>query len=175
MPVYLQNLRWIPRPGSAGAGSLQDFLEHPAIAPLGWPGEVVRQWLWEHGVRESFLRDYAGVDLSRICWSLESVPAANFDTMPTGPSDGDCMGEYARHHEHYLARRKNRPEIANAWENKGTWIVPPILISRRLLQPPGDGLQLVEGRTRVGLLRGRRRSGLPASEHHHAWVGRPLS
>ena len=174
MALYLEDLRKAARPRGNGLDGLSVFLQQPAISTLGWPAEVVRQWLWEHGENGPFLRDYAGVDLSRVCWTLETVPAADLETMPTGPSDGDCIEEYARNHRHYLAlRQQYQPEIVHVWENEGTWHVPPILISRLLLQPPSDGLQVVEGRTRVGLLSGRRRDRLLVAEHHRAWVGRP--
>ena len=36
---------------------------------LSWPGEVVRQWLWDHDDNDSFLADYASLDLSLITWN----------------------------------------------------------------------------------------------------------
>ncbi len=176
MTFYLEDLQNVARPEGDGLDGLSAFLRQPAISALGWPADVVRQWLWDHGDNGPFLRDYARVDLSRISWMLETVRTVDFDAMPTGPSDSDCIGDYARNHRHYLGLRQQcHPEIVDSWENKGTWLVAPILISRLLLQPPDDGLQVVEGRTRVGLLRGRRRDQLWVAEQHRAWVGRPGS
>ena len=62
--------------------------------------------------------------------------------------------------------------VAQCWETHGTWKRWPILIDRRLLDPPESGLQVVEGRTRVGVLRGRHRQGILVAERHLAWVGR---
>lgn len=62
--------------------------------------------------------------------------------------------------------------VAQCWETHGTWKRWPILIDRRLLDPPESGLQVVEGRTRVGVLRGRHRQGTLVAERHLAWVGR---
>lgn len=59
------------------------------------------------------------------------------------------------------------------WDVHGTWKRWPILIVRSLVDPDWTGLQVVEGRTRVGVLRGRSRLGLHIAERHLARVGRP--
>jgi hypothetical protein len=92
--------------------------------------------------------------------------------METGSSDGDCIEEYALDH-HYWMELKSRakPSVRSAWEEEGTWLVPLIALERRLLAPTNTKLQLVEGRTRVGVLRGRYRTGLHVAEAHRTWVG----
>ncbi|MFF8281059.1 hypothetical protein ACF05T_34260 [Streptomyces lateritius] len=65
------------------------------------------------------------------------------------------------------------PEVGRHWEEHGTWLRPPLLIDRRLLAPADSGLQVLEGRTRVGVLRGRLREQLGVAPAHQAWVGRP--
>ena len=172
--VYLKDLSNLPRPDSWFDVAGRDaFFRHPAILALGWPDDVIRQWLWEHGTYEPFLRDYGTVDLSRVAWSCESVPVEKLDTIQTGPSEPDLIERYAVLHEYSLKVRDHQPGIADAWANEGSWLVPPILVSRVVLQPSSEGLQVVEGRTRVGVLQGRRRSGLFVADHHKAWVGRP--
>lgn len=152
------------------------FLVRPEIAALGWPAEVVRQWLWEFGDRDELLNDYASVPLNRVAWVLEEVPAADFDTMPTGASEAGLIEGFAAQHLHWLARKSQYKPIVKAdWEERGTWSVPPVLIDRALLDPPGGGLQVVEGRTRVAILRGRRQDRLPTADVQLAWVGRPAA
>ncbi|WP_043425468.1 hypothetical protein [Arthrobacter sp. 162MFSha1.1] len=152
------------------------FLARPEIAALGWPAEVVRQWLWEFGDRGQFLDDYGAVPLDRVAWFLEEVPAAEFDTMPTGASEAGLIEGFAAQHRHWLtAKSRYKPAVRADWEERGTWSVPPVLIDRSLLDPPGDGLQVIEGRTRVAILRGRRQDGLTTADRHLAWVGRPES
>ena len=94
--------------------------------------------------------------------------------MPTGASDSDAIGEFAKDPDHWVQVRNHGPHIgvAQCWETHGTWKRWPILIDRGLLDPPGGGLQVVEGRTRVGVLRGRHRQGALVSGRHLAWVGR---
>lgn len=171
--LYLEELHEAAPLEPNGQGGLEAFIRRPQVSMLGWPTEVIKQWLWEHRENDAFLHDYAEVDLSRIRWTLESIPATELKHLPTGPSDGDCIEDYAHNHQHYLRlRQRYQPLVVDAWESEGTWLVPPILISRLLLRPPAAGLQVIEGRTRVGLLRGRLRSQLLVAEHHRAWVGR---
>lgn len=157
-----------------GSEAFAAFLLRPDVAALGWPAEVARQWLWDFGDRVAFVADYGAIDLSRVCWECEDVAAADFDTMQTGDRDGGWIEEVAGNHGHWLRlRARAEPAAGTAWDEHGTWLVPPVLIDRSLLDPAGTGLQVVEGRTRVGILRGRRRDGLHTAPVQRAWVGRP--
>lgn len=155
-------------------GAFAEFLRRGDVAALGWPDDVVRQWLWDFGDREAFRDDYGSIDLSQVDWTPEGIAAADFDTMPTGSRDGDCIEEYARDHAYWVeTKARYKPEVKIAWDMQGSWIVPPVLIARSLLDPSLPGLQVVEGRTRVGILRGRRRDGILVAPRQRAWVGRP--
>ncbi|MFD7679201.1 hypothetical protein [Streptomyces sp. NPDC060187] len=92
--------------------------------------------------------------MRRFVWGLEKIGAEELSEMPTGASETGCIGAYAANPDHWLSVR--RLEITRHWETRGTWMRPPILIDRQLLDPPASGLQVLEGRTRVGILRGRR-------------------
>ncbi|OON27110.1 hypothetical protein BSA16_33840 [Micromonospora sp. Rc5] len=82
MPTYLKNL-----PIADRDRELQTFIQMQEIASLGWPEDVVRQWLYDHGGHPDFLVDYKALDLSRIQWTLEDVAVAELETIPTGSSE----------------------------------------------------------------------------------------
>ncbi|MFC9964371.1 hypothetical protein [Nocardia ignorata] len=168
--MKLVDLLDIPRPGCEKAGTLAEFLADPRVAQLRWPGDVVDQWLWEHGRHEEFLDDYGDLELESVQWSKESLSHVELVSLPTGPSESAVLEQYAVDHRHWV--RVRPPEIAYAWETAGTWLRAPLLIDRALLNPPTTGLQVVEGRTRVGVLRGRYRDGLRVAPHHMVWIGR---
>ncbi|MGA5566618.1 hypothetical protein ACPCUV_36375 [Streptomyces platensis] len=147
------------------------FRADPGVAALQWPDDVLRDFLFDHGDNGHFVDDYGDVDLCAITWKLETIPAAAFPTMPTGESDAGCIESYAADPVYWVKVRP--PEIGRHWEDHGTWMRPPLLIDRRLLDPADSGLQVLEGRTRVGVLRGRLREQLRVAPHHQAWVGRP--
>lgn len=148
-----------------------DFRADPALESLQWPDDVLEQFLFDHGDNAAFVYDYGGIDLRDITWQMETIPTADFHGMPTGASDAGCIESFADNPGYWVSVRP--PEVGRCWEDHGTWLRPPILIDRRLLEPSGTGLQVVEGRTRVGVLRGRLREGLYVASHHEAWVGRP--
>lgn len=150
------------------------FRDHPVTIALQWPDDVLEQWLYDHADNASFLHDYRDVDLSRIRWDVETVSLKEFLEMPTGPSDRDCIDKFAENPSHWIGVRRDgiHQGVARCWETHGTWKRWPVLIDRHLINPPTPGLQVVEGRTRVGVLRGRHRDGAHVAQSHLAWVGR---
>jgi hypothetical protein len=90
--------------------------------------------------------------------------------MPTGESEAGLIEHFTKNPVHWVAVRA--PEVGRHWEDHGTWLRPPLLIHRGLLAPVSSGLQVLEGRTRVGVLRGRLREQLHVAPEHQAWVGR---
>ncbi len=152
----------------------EGFRQNALVCSLGWPDDVVEQFLYDHADNIAFLRDYGDLDLSKMRWDVEVIPLKEFIGMPTGASDGGCIEEFAANPDHWVRVRSRGIHIGvtQCWEAHGTWKRWPILIDRRLLDPPESGLQVVEGRTRVGVLRGRRRQGTLVAERHLAWVGR---
>ncbi|WP_405503235.1 hypothetical protein OG501_37820 [Streptomyces niveus] len=156
-----------------GGLSYDRFRADPALAALHWPDDVLEQFLFDHGDNGAFVYDYGGIDLRDVTWRLETIPARNFEEMPTGASDAGCIESYAENPVYWGERRPHK--VGQHWEEHGTWLRPPILIARQLLAPSDTGLQVLEGRTRVGVLRGRLREGLHVASHHQAWVGHPAT
>lgn len=151
--------------------SCDRFRADPTVASLQWPDDVLEQFLYDHGDNAAFLDDYGSIDLREITWRLETVPAADFHGMQTGASDDGCIEQFAENPVHWVSVRPR--EVGLHWEEHGTWLRPPLLIDRRFLAPSHNGLQVLEGRTRVGVLRGRLREQLRVAPYHQAWVGHP--
>jgi hypothetical protein len=154
-----------------GGGGLPEFLDADVVKGLAWPDDVVEQWLYDHSGFGRFLMDYGGLDLTAIHWHDELVPAEQFLTMSTGPSEAGLIEEFAQNPDHWSEVR--RPQgVPQHWEVHGTWLRRPLLIDRTLLLPPAVGLQVIEGRTRVGVLRGFLERGRSVAAMHSAWVAR---
>jgi hypothetical protein len=154
-----------------GGLSFAHFRADPALVSLQWPDDVLEQLLFDHGDHGPFVDDYGHLELSAIAWTLETIPTADFHTMPTGESEAGLIEYFAQHPVHWVTVRP--PQVGRHWEERGTWLRPPLLLDRRLLNPSDSGLQVLEGRTRVGVLRGRMREELHVAPEHQAWVGRP--
>ncbi|WP_250305413.1 hypothetical protein [Streptomyces sp. A 4/2] len=176
--MKLADLRDLMRRRRADYGlglSFDDFRVDPMVASLRWPADVVEQFLYDHGDHGPFQRDYRNVDLTSIVWTLETVTAAELSTMPTGPSEAGCIEQFALHPGHYISVRSSGIHVGvpEKWRDHGTWKRPPLLLDRRLLDPSTSGLHVLEGRTRVGILRGRLRENDFVAATHEVWVGRP--
>ncbi|MFF8717179.1 hypothetical protein ACF07T_37990 [Streptomyces sp. NPDC015184] len=163
------------RRANSGLGLSSDaFRVDPVIASLRWPADVVEQFLYDHGDHGPFQRAYGNVDLAAIVWTLETVTAAELSTMPTGPSEAGCIEQFALHPGHCISVRSSgiHAGVPEKWRDHGTWKRPPLLLDRRLLDPSASGLQVLEGRTCVGILRGRLRENDFVAATHEAWIGR---
>ncbi len=108
-------------------------------------------------------------DLSSSC-SVSPICAAD------PKSESDLMAYNAHQHAHLVAARRAgvHAGVLECWRTRGTWKRSPLLIERRLVDPEATGLQVVESRTRVGVLRGRTEEGCFVAKRHLAWVGRDL-
>ncbi len=174
MGVYLADFSDLAQACRESSCRFERFREHADVLALRWPADVVEQWLYDHADYGAFLRDYGGVELCSIMWNVEILSTESLLVMPTGPSDGGAIDEYAADPDHWINVRSGGVHVgvAQCWETHGTWKRWPILIDGALLRPPIRGLQVVEGRTRVGILRGRHRNGNFVAPRHLAWVGR---
>lgn len=156
---------------------LLKFMRIPQVQSLGWPADVLEQWLYDFADHEPFLQDYADVLLEQISWQVEAIAVDDFMTMPTGPSEANAIKQFAKDPEHWVALRNHGVHmgVQLTWDVHGTWKRWPLVIDRQLWKSGGSGLQLIEGRTRVGVLRGRHRRGMLVAPTHLAWVGRRRS
>src|ERR1700761_391272 len=124
----------------SGTG-FEGFRQDARVSSLGWPDDVVEQFLYDHAANGGFLVDYKDLDLSRTTWGVEVIPVEEFLVMPTGASDGGCMEEFAVDPDHWVRVRDRGVHVgvAECWRTRGTWKRWPILIERSLLDPPGSG------------------------------------
>ena len=175
--MYLADFTALAEASRESGGGFKAFCTAGRVLDLGWPDDVAEQWLYDHSDKEPFLQDYGDVDLSRIRWDLEALRAADIAKMPTGPSEHDIIDEFAADPDHWISVRNSGVHmgVALMWKFHGTWKRWPVLIDRRLLEPSGSGLQIVEGRTRIGILKGRLRQEAFVAERQLVWVGRPDS
>ncbi|MET3953541.1 hypothetical protein ABIE52_000407 [Rhodococcus sp. OAS809] len=118
-------------------------------------------------------RDRASAKIIR--WTCEAIATATLVGLPTGSREAELIAEIAQNHEHWIGTRDYaNPEVRSAWEQDGTWVRRPILLDRSAIHPDLSGLQVVEGRTRFGILRGRHAAGIAVAPTHSVWVGRPV-
>lgn len=174
-PIYLPDLVKAARVARDSSAGLSTFLgDRDTEGVHHWPDDVCRQWLYDHADHNAFLDDYGLIDLTTIAWRVETVPLEALITMPTGSSESDLIEYYAKEPEHWVNVRNQGGHIGvrEMWEVHGTWKRWPILIDQALVNAQLEGLQVVEGRTRIGVLRGRTRLGLHVARNHLAWVGR---
>ncbi|MBO9523517.1 MAG: hypothetical protein J7518_18455 [Nocardioidaceae bacterium] len=153
------------------SGGFAEFRTDPLVALLRWPDDVVEQWLFDFANWGPFLDDYGHIDLTLLHWEEEVLPARAFLIMTTGRSDADLLDYFAADADRQSEIRSDQG-VPQHWERAGTWLRSPLLIDRSLVNPSADGLEVIEGRTRVGVLRGFLTAGRQVAPFHKAWVAR---
>ncbi|MCI4145772.1 hypothetical protein [Streptomyces sp. MMS20-AI2-20] len=88
------------------------------------------------------------LELSAITWTLETIPTADFHTMPTGESEAGLIEHFAQHPVHWVTVRP--PQVGSHWEDHRTWLRPPLLIDRRLLKWARNRPRAATGTTDFG-------------------------
>lgn len=170
--IRLADLERLPRPGSGGFDDHWFGFRHdPQVAQLGWPELVVEQFLFDHGNDWRFVQQYGHLDLTAIEWTLELLSARVLATV-TG-SERSLVGrveECAVAPSLYIGMRPVTER--QQWDRAGTWIKPPLVVTAALLDPPREGLHIVEGHTRLGILQRRLASGQADPDaSHEVYVG----
>jgi hypothetical protein len=171
--MHLIDLNDLARPGD---GRPRDevwatFVEDARIKGLGWPELVVQQFLFDHGMKDEFLRQYGHLDLETLRWDTRDLVADEFVGLSVFEDFEPWVEASAALHESRVTQRPTDQRLA--WIRQGTWIVAPVLIDGSLLAPPRSSLHLVEGHTRVGILLGRVAAGAADPDRtHEVFVGR---
>lgn len=149
---------------------------------LPMPRDVLEQICADHGRKDDFQAQYAHLDLRQLTWALESLTAAeiiaasvyerfrgsvetvslNWVDAPDSPGADWIL-------------RDPRADVVRHWVDHRTWLRPPVFVEGFLVGSSVP-LHLMEGHTRLGVLKGLVDRGLlRESSAHEAWVGRPRS
>jgi len=144
---------------------------------LPMPADVLEQFVFDHGLLESFQSHYGNLDLHSIAWASRELTAVEIIQCEVKLHGFDRrveqLTEATRHvlksgwHEVHIS-----DQALKSWRDRRTWRRRPIIIERDLLSPGTEGLHLVEGHTRVGCLIGLVECGyLDPSSLHGVWIG----
>lgn len=138
---------------------------------LGWPDDVTYHVLVEHGHRHHIREALEHVDVKRVGWTLECLTAAELVRATHHPQK-TRVEAVAEDPQEVITQKLDGEQPFDMWPDD-TWARPPFLIDAALLEPPSEGLYLVEGHTRLGLLTGFvERGDISEDSQHCCWVAR---
>lgn len=168
--VSLTALIDLLRPGSEGA-DLRAFTRECELRGVCWPAEVVEQFLFDHGKNPDFVEQYAHLDLTAIDWRLQAVTTEQLLEATYFDEFGGRVHD-VENQTSYVLKQYQKAYGDDVWAQ--TWKRPPIFIVGALRQPPQQELHLVEGHTRLGVLRGKHDEDPTAVQaYHRTYVGHP--
>ena len=139
------------------------------------PKDIIEQFYSDHGRNEVFQSQYEKIDLLKVSWSKLSVRA---DTLSEcsyyeGYNSVEVCAEWAKaivkDGWDYLDFYPD--EVVDSWRNSKTWFRIPVFINGRLINR-NNRYHLVEGHSRLGLLKGLLENGIIQNEStHDIWYG----
>lgn len=137
------------------------------------PESVLVQVFHEHGRNQELHSHFGSMDLSTITWSEQKLPGAQIADCWVKPESLSWVNTAASRVQLFHAQGWHcidyRKIIAKHWEINGTWQLAPVL----LFIAPESALILLEGHTRIGILRGLISNGIiDAVALHDVFVGR---
>jgi hypothetical protein len=144
------------------------------------PDPVLEQWFSDHGRKYEFQEQYQEIQIDKISWNKVSIRAAElieceYYSRFSRVNDMKARADYVLTHGWQYVDGSpgwgGRAEVINSWENKKTWLTPPIFLNGTLLNLSCK-YRLVEGHTRTGLLKGLVENKVISPEStHEIWYG----
>jgi hypothetical protein len=139
------------------------------------PADIREQLFKEHGRNDYFQMQYGHLDLLRINWKAEQLPASDIITCEVFRDFRGWVDSVSKWAKSFEAKQWScvdvREDIADHWQHRQTWNRAPVLLRQK---PRGarKPLHLMEGHTRVGLLMGLVcEKILSEASRHSVWVG----
>lgn len=141
------------------------------------PLEVLRQFYFEHGSKDSFQKQYGLLDLEKILWEKIRIKWKDIISLFVNYSDfcarmkcvEDRVNKFKHEGWNCIDSREN---VVVQWRNNKTWAISPIVIDWSLINSCSK-YWLVEGHTRVGLLKWLINHGILSPDlEHDIWYGR---
>lgn len=169
--MKFRDLLDLPYNEKNGIIELEAILEVLPNTPL----EVVKQVYQDHGRNGEHQKEYGELDIGSLAWEKKRITAADiqpcfmlsrFSEWPYRVSQR--LDQFEKMGWRCIDVREN---VWRHWEEHQTWVMEPVFVHRGLVGTE-EGMHLVEGHTRVGVLRGLlSRSLISASSFHGVWYG----
>lgn len=156
------------------AGDNVDLLTLRAALPET-PNAVLEQVYSAHGRKLEFQQQYGDLDLQRIEWTMRCIRAEIIIASSVHSEFAEWVNAVATRATAWRAQGwsciDSRPAIRNHWSTNRTWLAAPVLLAGDLVNSDAK-FHVVEGHTRIGLLKGLVvHEVIAADSTHMVWIG----
>jgi len=140
------------------------------------PDEIIQDFYADHGRKPEFQEQYGKLDLQKITWEKievagqELINAGIYPAFKAGRVDicATWIDNYDEDGWNCVSLNKN---ISSHWKKHKTWMRKPIFITGGLIGEECH-YRLVEGHSRLGILKGLTNKGIISPEQtHEIWYG----
>lgn len=138
---------------------------------------VLKQFYIDHGQNYKFQELYEDVNILELNWRLDCVAASTICDASINPHFEKYTDDIKNDASKYLnSNTLGWIKRAEYWRKNKTWMTPPVFLKRnidiKLSSKKRKDLHLVEGHTRLGMLKGLTEKGLLLDNSiHKIWVG----
>jgi hypothetical protein len=141
------------------------------------PFYIAEEFYQNFGRWEIHQYEYGKLEIGQIKWLNQYIRANEIQASFILPRFSDQVTDASKRLRKFLDQGwsciDDRDDVVKCWQIHKTWLKPPIFIQRRLLGNGNEkGIHLLEGHTRVGILKGCLEN-LQISENsvHKIWIG----
>lgn len=139
------------------------------------PIEVAKQVYRDHGRNGEHQKEYGELDIGSLSWTKKDFSAADIQSCFMLSRFSEWPYSVSQRLDQFEQEGWKcidvREDVWRHWEKYQTWVIEPVFVRRDLVGEE-EGLHLVEGHTRVGVLRGLiSRSLICGSSVHGIWYG----
>ena len=141
----------------------------------GTPDYIIENLYSHHGRKPEFQSQYSGIRIDEVRWRKETLTANTITRSEIYQEFSGWMSvvrnRVERFEEEGRACIDVRDDVVAHWQRFRTWMTPPIAIRNELIRN-SQGLWLVEGHTRLGILQALvEQSIIDGDSLHEIWIG----
>lgn len=139
------------------------------------PLDVIAQLYADHGRKHDFQSQYGALDIAALKWTNVARTAEELLECCNFAEFTHWMNSVAQRAVDFHGKGwscvDSRKDVVKHWQTHQTWLRPPIFLAGEVMGN-AVSLRLVEGHTRIGLLRGLVKAGvIEPSSRHEIWLG----
>ncbi len=143
------------------------------LSPM--PKEVLKQFCYDHGHKFEFQEQYSHLKINKLKWKEIEVKASDLINCSMYDEFSEYVNEVISRLDNFEKESFNcidiRHKVITSWKEELTWLASPVFINASLLNK-SNSLHLVEGHTRLGILKGLIKKKIVNNNSlHKIWFG----
>jgi hypothetical protein len=171
--MKFKNLLELPFDSFTNSIDVSSILDIMPSTPIYIAEEFYRPF----GRQDIHQSEYGFLDIAKIKWSKRYLTADVINSSSILKDFSPWVNTVSERVQNFSNKGweciDTRQDVIDYWQNNKTWLKAPLFLERKLLNNKNnDGIHLLEGHTRIGILKGCLKHLLISSDSiHEVWIG----